>query len=283
MLLKVDKAIQEALQRVAECGQRAKTARTPRERKNWQIIEASWLSLARNREDSEHLESFRTSLKNRERELSDRYGVRGADSAKCDTELVSASAVAHANSGAEIDLPPVDLSKDAAMPSGRLSDGLELRSMVSVEELKLRPSRPPDYAVEIQALIALNQSMVVSPEGILQKVAETALALCGGQSAGISLLEDADQKKNFHWRALVGAWAPHLNGGTPRDFGPCGLVLDRNAPQICRHPELDFPYLAEALPFIEDGLLIPFYLRGEAFGSRERPLIRGYLCGLRKI
>lgn len=150
--------------------------------------------------------------------------------------------------------------------SGRPHDG-ELRSMVSVEELKRRPSRLPDYAAESQALIALAQSMAEAPEGILQKLAEKALTLCRGQSAGLSILEDADQGKNFHWRALTGAWASHLHGGTPRDFSPCGTVLDRNAPQICQHAEVDFPYFGDVTPLLQEALLVPFYLKGEAVGT----------------
>jgi PAS domain S-box-containing protein len=145
-------------------------------------------------------------------------------------------------------------------------DGPELRSIVSAEALKQRPSRPPDLAAESQAIIALAQSMASSPEGILQKLAETALTLCRAHSAGLSLLEDSDQRKNFHWRAIAGEFSSHLNEGTPRDFGPCGTVLDRNAAQICSHPEVDFPYLLGATPPLEELLLVPFYIRGEAVG-----------------
>ena len=69
-----------------------------------------------------------------------------------------------------------------------------LRSMVSVAELLGRPSRPPDYEADGRALLALAQSMAEAPEGILQKFAETALALCCANSAGLSLLEDADRR-----------------------------------------------------------------------------------------
>jgi PAS domain S-box-containing protein len=140
-------------------------------------------------------------------------------------------------------------------------------SMVSTAELRRRPSRPPDHEAENRALIALAQKMATSPEGILQTLADTALALCRADSAGLSLLEESDQKKNFHWRALAGQWAPHLNGGTPRDFGPCGTVLDRNTALMCSHPERDFPYFAEVKPLLEEGLLIPFYVKGEAVGT----------------
>jgi len=143
----------------------------------------------------------------------------------------------------------------------------DLESIVSIAELSRRPSRPADHAAENRALVGLAQVMAVSPDAILHRLADAALDLCGADSAGLSLLEEADQKRNFHWRAIAGAWAPHLGGGTPRDFGPCGTVLDRNASQVFSHPERDFPYFAEVTPYVEDGLLIPFYVGGEAIGT----------------
>ena len=116
-------------------------------------------------------------------------------------------------------------------------------------------------------MIALTQEMARSPEGILQRLVETALTLCRADSAGLSLLEAGDQGRNFHWRAIAGQWASHVGGGTPRDFGPCGTVLDRNASQVLSHPELDFPYFAAVTPYVEEGLLIPFYIGGEAVGT----------------
>jgi PAS domain S-box-containing protein len=142
-----------------------------------------------------------------------------------------------------------------------------LKSVVSTAELNRRPSRLPDHAAENRALIALAQEMAASPGGILQRLADTALTLCRAHSAGLSLLEDGDQKKNFHWRAIAGQWASHLNGGTPREFGPCGTVLDHNCPLVFSHPERDFPYFGEVTPLLEEGLLIPFYINGEAVGT----------------
>jgi GAF domain-containing protein len=139
--------------------------------------------------------------------------------------------------------------------------------MLSTAELCRRPSRPPNYAAENEALIALARELAASPKGILQKLADTALSLCHAHSAGLSLLEDADQKSNFHWLAIAGQWAAHVNGGTPRDFGPCGTVLDQDIAMVCSHPELDFPYWAPIKPVLEEGLLIPFYISGEAVGT----------------
>ena len=142
-----------------------------------------------------------------------------------------------------------------------------IRSMVSTDELRRRPSRPSDLAAENQALLALVKDMASSPGTILQRLAETALSLCHAHSAGLSLLEDGDRRSNFHWRAIAGRWASHVNGGTPRDFGPCGVVLDQNIPMVCSHPERDFPYWETVRPILEEALLIPFYLNGEAVGT----------------
>ena len=139
--------------------------------------------------------------------------------------------------------------------------------MTSAEVLRQRPSRPPDYAAENLALIGLAQSLATAPEAILQRLADTALNICRAHSAGLSLLEDSDQQRNFHWRAIAGEFAHHLNGGTPRDFGPCGTVLDRNAAQLCSHPEIDFPYFSEAKPPLDEILLVPFYIEGTAVGT----------------
>jgi PAS domain S-box-containing protein len=140
-----------------------------------------------------------------------------------------------------------------------------LQSVLSTAELSKRPSRSPDYAAESHALIALAQQLAKSPVGILQQLAETALTLCSAQSAGISLLE-ADGKR-FYWPAIAGQWAQHLGGGTPREYGPCGTVLDNNTALLFSHPERDFDYFVPVTPLVEEALLMPFYIDGNAVGT----------------
>ena len=147
----------------------------------------------------------------------------------------------------------------------RAGGEVKVQSAISTAELKKRPSRAPDYAAETRALIALAEELVSSPVGVLQKLAETALTLCRAQSAGISLLE-ADGKR-FYWPAIAGQWAVHSGGGTPRDFGPCGTVLDNNKALLFSHPERDFEYFAPVTPLVEEALLMPFYLNGNAVGT----------------
>jgi signal transduction histidine kinase/ActR/RegA family two-component response regulator/PAS domain-containing protein len=58
-----------------------------------------------------------------------------------------------------------------------------------------------------------------------------------------------------------------LGGGTKRDFGPCGDVLDRNTPLLFTHWERRYPYLLDATPLAEEGLLVPFHVQGKAVGT----------------
>ena len=62
-------------------------------------------------------------------------------------------------------------------------------------------------------------------------------------------------------------WRPHIGGGTPRDFGPCGDVLDRNCTLLFKHFERRYPYFRPVTPLIEECLLVPFYIEGKAVGT----------------
>jgi hypothetical protein len=54
-----------------------------------------------------------------------------------------------------------------------------LESILCTEELTRRPSRPPEFERENQALIALIQTMVDSPKDILQALADTICEMLG--------------------------------------------------------------------------------------------------------
>jgi PAS domain S-box-containing protein len=140
-----------------------------------------------------------------------------------------------------------------------------LEQVLCTEELWRRPRRPPDYETENRALGKLVDALARAPQTILQTLADTLLEVLKAESAGMSLL--TEEGKDFRWAAIAGAWSPHLGGGTPRDFGPCGDVLDRNQPLLFKHWEWRYPYLAEATPLAEEGLLVPFFVGGKAVGT----------------
>ena len=150
--------------------------------------------------------------------------------------------------------------------------GASLESILCTEELQRRPSRPPDYEKENRALVGLVSALADSPSTVLQALAETILDVTQCDSAGLSLLTrdgkrpDADGKM-FYWAAIAGVWNPHAGGGTPRNFGPCGDVLDQDRTLLFRHFERRYPYLLPVIPAAEECLLVPFHVAGKAVGT----------------
>ena len=150
---------------------------------------------------------------------------------------------------------------EASIPGG----AVPLESILCTEELRRRPSRPPDYKKENRALVTLASALVDSQPNILQTLAETILDVTQCDSSGISLL--TNDGRRFYWPAIAGRWTPHIGGGTPRDFGPCGDVLDHNSTLLFRHFERRYTYFLPVTPLIEECLLVPFYVRGKAVGT----------------
>jgi PAS domain S-box-containing protein len=159
-------------------------------------------------------------------------------------------------------------SLETSIPTG----AVPLESILCTEELHRRPSRPPDYEKENCALVKLVSGLADSPSTVLQTLAETILDITQCDSAGLSLLTRDGKRpdicgKRFYWPAIAGMWNPHVGGGTPRNFGPCGDVLDQNRTLLFRHFERRYPYLLPVIPAAEECLLVPFYVAGEAVGT----------------
>jgi PAS domain S-box-containing protein len=164
--------------------------------------------------------------------------------------------------------PRVDVPLAGSIPSA----AVPLKSILCTEELHRRPSRPPDHEKENRALVKLVSALADSPGTILQTLADTILDITQSDSAGISLLtRDGETPdvcgQRFYWPAIAGTWNPHVGGGTPRNFGPCGDVLDQNRPLLFRHFERRYPYLLAVAPAAEECLLVPFYVAGTAVGT----------------
>ena len=155
----------------------------------------------------------------------------------------------------------IDNSFETSIP------GASLESILCTEELHCRPNRAPDHEKENRALVALAIALADSRQTILQTLAETILKVTASDSSGVSLLTTDDGGKRFYWPAIAGMWKPHIGGGTPRDFGPCGDVLDRNCTLLFKHFERRYTYFLPITPAIEECLLVPFYVGGKAVGT----------------
>ncbi len=156
-----------------------------------------------------------------------------------------------------------DVPLETSIPAG----GASLESILCTEELHDRPWRPREHEMENRALVALaNAFAAESRDTILQTLAETILQITKSDSSGVSLLTTDDGGKRFYWPAVAGMWKPHAGGGTPRNFGPCGDVLDHNRALLFRHFERRYPYLPVEPPATEC-LLVPFYIGDKAVGT----------------
>jgi len=110
--------------------------------------------------------------------------------------------------------------------------------------------------------------MVTSPENLIDTLLRLAIDLCGAGTAGLSLLETPEQGEPlFRWTNLAGALGKHLGGTTPRNFSPCGVTLDENAPQLFEYPGRRFQYF-NGLDFtIVEALVIPVFLGNQTPGT----------------
>jgi len=142
---------------------------------------------------------------------------------------------------------------------------IPLDEVIDNEVLERRAVRARDAEAEGRATRSLRQALVGSPRSVLQKLAEVALELCMAHSAGVSLLEET--KGHFRWYAVAGKWRELQWTTLPREFSPCGTVLDRSATQLMIDPERYFTPLAGLPPRVAEVLLVPFAVKGEVVGT----------------
>jgi PAS domain S-box-containing protein len=131
-------------------------------------------------------------------------------------------------------------SDNAFLQASSIPDGAaSLESILCTEELQQRPSRPPDYAKENAALVALASALAESRHTILEILADTILRVTDADSSGLSLLTSDGatpdhEGHRLYWPAIKGMWKEHVGGGRPA---------------------------------AEECLLVPFYVRGKAVGT----------------
>jgi PAS domain S-box-containing protein len=139
--------------------------------------------------------------------------------------------------------------------------------VVITAELAKRPTRAPRHAEENAALVALSKELVDAPDHVLQSLADIACRLCGAESAGVSLQEVEKGTEIFRWRATSGRMTPYLNGVMPREFSPCGVVVDRGSTQLMADPARHYRYISQLGVPVREVLLTPFFRRDVAIGT----------------
>ncbi len=148
------------------------------------------------------------------------------------------------------------------------SEPARLEDILITHKLKSRRRRKPNTHSENAALHALARVMAIAPDDLIDTLLRTSLELCSAGTAGLSLLETpAEGEQIFRWTNVAGALGKQLGGTTPRHFSPCGVTLDRNAPQLFNYPGRLFQYF-NGLDFtIVEALVMPVDLGGERPGT----------------
>jgi signal transduction histidine kinase len=143
-----------------------------------------------------------------------------------------------------------------------------LEDVLVTYKLRSRRRRKPNSYQENQALHMLAKAMANSPDTLINRLLHTALDLCCAGTAGLSMLETLPSGEQvFRWTHLAGALSNHVGGSTPRNFSPCGVTLDLNAPQLFDHPARRFEYLSAAGSEIVEALVIPLQVGAQQPGT----------------
>ena len=83
-----------------------------------------------------------------------------------------------------------------------------------------------------------------------------AMALCGAQSAGISMFSPSGFD-TLTWLGVVGELAPFNEHVFPRDDSACGICFSYRSPQLFRHPQRYFSWLRKLGVAVEELLVSP--------------------------
>jgi len=122
-------------------------------------------------------------------------------------------------------------------------------------------------SLEREALLRLSQALARQPDAAVQRLVESAMRLTGAGSAGVSLEDEEAGQPVFRWIAIAGELERYRHGTMPRDFSPCGTVVDRGQALVMREPVRHFAYIRELHAPVSTVLLVPFGRGGRFVGT----------------
>jgi len=137
--------------------------------------------------------------------------------------------------------------------------GLEVLDLQSDAAFAARRLHVRDVAMQMEGMRRLAHAFAESPDTILQELVNSAVDLCGADSAGISIeREDKSDADYYQWVATAGEYSGFLNASLPRSPSACGQCLERGRPQLFRVTQRFFDLMGIEAPTVTDGILLPW-------------------------
>ena len=145
---------------------------------------------------------------------------------------------------------------------------IDLEDILITEELIHRLPKTPNLQAENQAMHTLARQLASSPQTMLKTLVTMARDLCKAGTAGVSLLEtNKSGGKVFRLVALTGELEQYEMMEAPVNFSPCGVCLERGAPQLYSYPARYFTYFQQAKPLTVESLVIPLVVDEQPLGT----------------
>ena len=131
---------------------------------------------------------------------------------------------------------------------------------LAAERLKLRGGRSFQYELESHAVSELLRMVAHHPERLMQSVADNALRLCRGHSAGISVVSADSPDGALHLRSLAGRYPAAAFERHAAEANPWQVALHHGDVLLFERPADTFPCLQDAGIPIEEALIAPLHI-----------------------
>jgi transcriptional regulator with GAF, ATPase, and Fis domain len=137
--------------------------------------------------------------------------------------------------------------------------GLEVLDLQTEYSLACRPLQVRDATRQMEGIQRLAHAFVERPQTMLQELVDTAIEICGAESAGISIQKkDECGEIHYHWVATAGKYGRFLNASLPPFPSACGVCIERGGPQLFRISKTFFDIMGIEAEIVTDGLLLPW-------------------------
>jgi len=136
---------------------------------------------------------------------------------------------------------------------------MELEDLIINHELRERPSRAPEPALDELVTKTLAAEIPNGAPAIVSAACAFALDFCGAESAAISLSPGEDSGEPRSWAAVAGRMKHHLGGVEETADAGSAIGLHAREPLLLREPDRHFAWMRVPGLQVMEALVTPIY------------------------